>query len=106
MPHGCPECLVTSLTNELREDCEIEFANLAENKGRAAINPWPWTFAKIQQDVAIISGIDASVGGESYSPEWTVKTKSLVAILRDQRYKAQRARMQEIVKNGRRSDPE
>lgn len=104
--HGCPDCLVTTLVNELKEDCEIDFANLAETKERGS-NSWPWTFTKIQQDVAIVSNIDASIGGEGYSLEWTVRIKNLVAILRDERHKASRARMKEIVSShGRRSDPE
>jgi hypothetical protein len=99
---GCPECLVTTLTTELKEDCQIAFANLAATREYSTTDPWRWTFDKLQQDVSIISNVDASVGGEGYSPDWTVRTKTLVSILRDERYKAQRARMKEIMESGRR----
>lgn len=81
-----------------------EFANLADSKDRKS-EDWPWTFERIQQDVAIISNIDASVNNEGYKPEWTLRIKNLVSILRDQRYKAQRARMKEIA-DGRRNNSE
>lgn len=103
---GCPDCLVTTLVGELKEDCEIAFADLAENRDRKKNHSWPWTFSKLQQDVSIVSNIDASVNGEGYNGEWTVRMKTLVSILRDERYKAQKARLQEITNRGRRNESE
>jgi hypothetical protein len=90
----------------MKEDCEREFSDLAVSKEYKFGFQWRWTFEKLLQDVSVISGVDASVNGEGYDPSWTVRTKNLVSILRDERYKAQRARMQEIVSRGRRSDSE
>lgn len=103
---GCPECLVTTLVQELKDDCETAFANFAETSGQKSDHVWLWTFPKLQQDVAVISGIDASVGSKGYDPNWTVRTKSLISILRDERYKAQRARLKEASINGRGRDTE
>lgn len=97
---------MTSLVNELKENCLQDFSDLAISKGETDEYHWPWTFEKLQQDVSIISGIDASVGSEGYNPEWTVRTKSLVAILRDERYKAQKARLKEFIDSGRRKPTE
>jgi hypothetical protein len=90
------------MVRELKDDCLQEFEDLAVSKD-VKLSSWPWTFERIQQDVAIISNIDASVNNQGYNPGWTVRVKNLVSILRDQRYKAQRARMKEITDRGRRN---
>lgn len=77
---------------------------LATKKSKKKKFTWPWTFERVQQDVAIISNLDASIGNEGYNPNWTTRIKSMVAILRDERYKAQRARMNEIISSGKRRD--
>jgi len=86
----------------MREDCEQAFDDFAQSQDRSVGFKWRWTFDKIHQDVAIVSQVDNAVGGKGYDPSWSVRTKSLVSILRDERYKLERARMQAIT-NGRRS---
>ena len=106
--HGCPDCLVSQLVKELKEDCEIAFDSVAATKrDRRLSELWPWSFEKLQQDVSIISSADASVDGKGYSPDWTMRIKTLVSIMRGERYKAHKARMLEITnKNGGRRDTE
>jgi hypothetical protein len=103
---GCPDCLVTTLLAELRDDCLQQFDDVAAAREHRPSDKWPWTFERLQQDVAIISNADASVGNKGHSPSWTVRTRSLVSILRDERYKAERARMKEITSASRRSESE
>lgn len=96
MKHGCPDCLVTQMYNELKEEIEHELATLAVAKeyikyGKGDQYKWPWSIDKLIKDVGTVASIDSRIDGKGHSPDWPTMVSSLVTILRNERYSLKRA---------------
>jgi hypothetical protein len=94
MARGCPDCAVTQMWEETKEELSEEFARLAE-RHRVAGGKWKWSMDKVITDVGVAASADASVDGKGYSPGWPSPLKRLVVILREERSNLRRAKDRE-----------
>jgi hypothetical protein len=81
---------------QLREEIVEEFDRYAVEQGHRAGHRWPWTLDKLMTDIGVIATLDASVDGAGYVPTWTVVTRRLVIMLREERSALRRAKDAEI----------
>lgn len=108
-PNGCPDCDFTIAFNKFktnysrilkkelaRELIEIgvepdEAKERAERKAEGG-----WTFEELQEDYRTLSELEAIAGTETedspggLDPNWNIRTRTAIDIIRDERYKVRR----------------
>lgn len=93
---GCPECPVTQMYEQLKEEIREELGRVAVDAGYRPGHRWPWTLEKLLTDVGVVAMVDASVDGKGYRGEWPVSLKRLVMTLREERNSLRRSKDAEL----------